>query len=117
MQPDFGIQPGNFADQRLDAVHPVPKLPLALPVLERGNCTAPFGGSPSRYAGLRSGSGSSSDAALDNDRDGLTNLEELQAGTNPNVNEAAVLQIINTILVDYKLLRFKRMAVDFLAPP
>jgi hypothetical protein len=40
------------------------------------------------------------DAGLDNDRDGLTNLEEFQVGRNPTVNEAAVLQIINTILVD-----------------
>lgn len=40
------------------------------------------------------------DAGLDNDRDGLTNLEEFQVGRNPTVNETAVLQIINTILVD-----------------
>jgi len=40
------------------------------------------------------------DAGLDNDRDGLTNLEEFQARTNPIVNEAAALQIINSILSD-----------------
>jgi hypothetical protein len=39
------------------------------------------------------------DAGLDNDRDGLTNLEEFQAGRNPIVNEATVLQIINSILL------------------
>ena len=41
----------------------------------------------------------SGDAALDNDRDGATNLEEFQAGANPNVNEPAVTTIINTILL------------------
>ena len=40
------------------------------------------------------------DAALDNDRDGLTNLEEFQVGRNPIINEAAVLQVINSILFD-----------------
>ena len=40
------------------------------------------------------------DAALDNDRDGLTNLEEFQAGRNPIINEVAVLQVINSILFD-----------------
>ncbi len=39
------------------------------------------------------------DAALDNDGDGATNLEEFQAGTNPTVNEPAVITIINTILL------------------
>jgi hypothetical protein len=38
------------------------------------------------------------DADLDGDADGITNLEEFRARTNPNVNEAAVLQIINSIL-------------------
>jgi len=41
-----------------------------------------------------------SDAALDNDRDGLTNLGEFQAGRNPIINEVAVLQVINSILLD-----------------
>jgi len=39
------------------------------------------------------------DAALDNDGDGATNLEEFQAGTNLSVNESAVITIINTILL------------------
>jgi hypothetical protein len=38
------------------------------------------------------------DAALDNDGDGKTNLEEFLAGTNPNLNKSAVITIINTIL-------------------
>ena len=38
------------------------------------------------------------DASLDKDADGLTNLEEFQAGRNPAVNEGAVISIINTIL-------------------
>ena len=40
------------------------------------------------------------DAALDNDRDGLTNLKEFQAGRDPMINEPAVLQVINSILFD-----------------
>ncbi len=40
------------------------------------------------------------DADLDRDADGLTNLEEFEAGRNPNVNEAAVLQIINDFLLE-----------------
>ena len=40
------------------------------------------------------------DAGLDRDADGTTNLEEFRAGTSPIVNEAAVLQIINSILFD-----------------
>jgi hypothetical protein len=43
--------------------------------------------------------GDPGDAALDNDGDGATNLEEFQAGTNPTVNEPAVITIINTILL------------------
>lgn len=35
------------------------------------------------------------DASADNDGDGQTNLQEYLAGTDPNVNEAAVLLIIN----------------------
>jgi PKD repeat protein len=40
------------------------------------------------------------DADLDSDADGLTNLDEFQAGRNPNVNEAGALQIINGILLN-----------------
>ncbi len=40
------------------------------------------------------------DAAVDSDGDGASNLEEFQNGTNPLVNEGAVIQIINSILLD-----------------
>jgi hypothetical protein len=37
-----------------------------------------------------------SDADLDSDVDGLTNLEEFQLGRNPSINEGAIIQIINS---------------------
>jgi len=41
------------------------------------------------------------DAGLDADDDGKTNLEEFEAGTNPQVNEpAAAVSVINGILID-----------------
>ncbi|MHA2428590.1 MAG: S8 family serine peptidase [Candidatus Hermodarchaeia archaeon] len=40
----------------------------------------------------------SSDAAIDSDLDGLTNLAEFEAGRNPGVNEGIVVPIINSIL-------------------
>jgi hypothetical protein len=36
------------------------------------------------------------DAALDNDSDDLTNLQEYQQGRNPNVNEAVIILLINS---------------------
>jgi hypothetical protein len=41
-----------------------------------------------------------SDAALDNDGDGVSNLDEFRNQSNPLVNEGAVITIINTILLD-----------------
>jgi hypothetical protein len=38
------------------------------------------------------------DALIDNDSDGLSNLDEFQQGTNPLVNEKTILPIINSIL-------------------
>ena len=42
--------------------------------------------------------GNPADANQDRDADGATNLEEFQAGRDPNVNEAAILPAINIIL-------------------
>jgi hypothetical protein len=39
-----------------------------------------------------------SDAPLDNDGDGASNVEEFERHRNPLVNEHAVIQIINKIL-------------------
>lgn len=41
-----------------------------------------------------------SDANLDADQDGLTNLQEFKTGRNPTLNEGAIFKIINSLLLN-----------------